>query len=239
MRRFVDTIGTIDQWRLDAEAGPHLDALEKKLAGLGPKNFHGYQATWQVTGISDTHVAQLCNDVERRLTSVIQDQIAELKKLADEDREVEAQENFRQERAANFIGRVSAIQRLEAYAHVGQATMTVVGESGSGKSALLAKFIGDLQASPNSPTLIYRFVGATAHSTNLRSLLSGICRQIRDDGPLPQETAQLILEFSRRLSLATESRPIVVVIDALDQLDPADDAPASAGCRANSPRTRG
>lgn len=76
------------------------------------------------------------------------------------------------------------------------------------------------------PIVLTRFIGTTTESSNLRSLLSSLCRELRQDfevtAPLPTDLNELIDEFYSQLGKATAARPVVVFLDALDQLDAAD-----------------
>ena len=68
-----------------------------------------------------------------------------------------------------------------------------------------------------------RFIGATPASSDGRSLLLGLCQQVTrlysdDETTLPQEYKDLVQEFPRRLALAQQDKPLVLFLDALDQL---------------------
>lgn len=119
--------------------------------------------------------------------------------------------------------------------------LVVHGVSGSGKTAIMAKAALDgesLHQSPLDPgggegrgegtTVIYRFIGATPGSSDLRSLLESLCKQIAgaygDQTPVPSSPRELIEDFPKRLAFATAERPLVLFLDALDQLSSADNA---------------
>jgi hypothetical protein len=81
---------------------------------------------------------------------------------------------------------------------------------------------------PNAE-VVFRFIGATPSSTDGRSLLESICRQISrrykvDESNVPTEYSKLAADFSERLKLATENKPLFIFLDALDQLSSTDHA---------------
>lgn len=111
--------------------------------------------------------------------------------------------------------------------------MAVVGESGSGKTALIGYAINQAKAfyaeNNSAVKVIFRFIGATPSSTDGRSLLESLCKQISNeygasDSTLPSEYPKLVEEFTKRLALATADKPLVLFLDALDQLSDVDNA---------------
>jgi hypothetical protein len=134
-----------------------------------------------------------------------------------------------------FVGRKPERQRIRDYVHSETNQPFVVhGPSGSGKTALLGKIIqevtpprsADGTRAKTRPIVLARFIGTTPESSNLRSLLSSLCRELRQDfevtAPLPTDLNKLIDEFYAQLGKATAARPVFIFLDALDQLDAAD-----------------
>jgi AcrR family transcriptional regulator len=177
----------------------------------------------------------LCVDVWLRLSRVI---LSELKQLAKEgvlDKEIAAHRNFGEERARNFVPRFfttgeDALQRIARYiGETGPDPLAVAGVSGSGKSALIAKAAMEAEGAHPEAALIRRFIGATPESSDGRSLLASLCQEIArkygEDESAPADYRELVEEFPKRLALAAESgRPLVVFLDALDQLSDAEGA---------------
>src|SRR6266849_3290869 len=71
--------------------------------------------------------------------------------------------------------------------------------------------------------MIRRFFGASPESASGHALLTSLCRQIAP-GETPVDYAQLENAFQEGLSLATAEQPLVLFIDALDQLAASDPA---------------
>ena len=123
--------------------------------------------------------------------------------------------------------------------------LVVHGVSGSGKSALLAECVRQATHTfPSGTIIIPRFIGATPDSTELRNLLRGLCIQLsqahgQEASSVPVEVKELIADFPQRLALATAQRPLMLILDALDQLNPNDGAHYLAGLPQESPATCG
>ncbi|XP_075142931.1 uncharacterized protein LOC142218232 [Leptodactylus fuscus] len=124
----------------------------------------------------------------------------------------------------NFIGRESFLRQLRDCVKSSNRHIVVLhGQPGSGKSALIAKVSA---AASHWVTrdlrVVNRFIGATGDSRNTRLLLQSLCYQIAGIFNLKTQFSEnlrgLINEFSTVLELATESRPLMVILDGIDEL---------------------
>ena len=160
---------------------------------------------------------------------------------------------FAAERATNFDGRSEELQHIESYVQ-GQrnSTLFVSGPSGIGKTALLSKWAIDAPKKP-SHRILLRYCGVTPGANLVRDLLSGLCREIElefhfemlkreelkhaDVGEqrnkqreieeryaIPEDVKELPWTFSRFLGMVPKDCRLTIVLDALDQLSPDDDA---------------
>lgn len=192
--------------------------------------------------VATDHLAQLCTDVVSRLSEIIQGQIEEYwrntaqastdraaRELEIEQREYE---RFAKERGGeeSFVGRHVELQAILDY--VGSDSrwpLVIHGTSGCGKTALLARAALGLPNSalriPHS-AIVTRFIGVAPRSSDLRSLLSSLCQELRQRNPhagaLPTEIKELRDEFVLHLQAATPEQPLILFLDALDQLADAD-----------------
>jgi len=167
--------------------------------------------------------AALCDTVYAQLRQVIE---AEVKRFEDRpalDLEVEAHDRFAEERCRIFTGRQAVLDTISDYIRGPERRPLVLHcESGSGKSAVMAKAS---QQYRGPGTVIRRFIGASPESASGHALLTSLCRQIAP-GETPVDYAKLEEAFRTRLSAAAAAQPLVLFIDALDQLaagDPARD----------------
>ena len=140
-----------------------------------------------------------------------------------------AHRDFAEDRIQFFTGRQDELARIDRYVDddVPQP-LAVTGGGGTGKSALIGEAVRrTLQRYPGA-LVVYRFIGATAGSSNGRTLLDGVCRELarrsgQPEQDVPPGFADLIADFRRRLEPAA-GRRACVFIDSLDQLGAADGA---------------
>ncbi|MBI4615356.1 MAG: DUF4062 domain-containing protein [Planctomycetes bacterium] len=228
-RSAKDYVDLDENGRRDPDAKQRLEELkhlvEDKLRG----NVEKYTVKWTGDGIATDHLDRFANDVERRLSEVIEAVVKETREEDPVKQEADAHKDFGEDRARVFIGRTAYLDRVEAHARgTDRLPLALWGESGSGKSALMAKAILRVKAARPEAVVCERFIGATAASSDVRSLLEGICKDLSraygDETPVPQDIRELVPEFPKRLALATAQKPLIVFLDALDQLSPADGA---------------
>jgi hypothetical protein len=168
--------------------------------------------------------------VYESLSTIIEQQMAKLEASDPLNAEIGAHQAFGEERARHFVGRAAMLERIDAYLRSDdRRPLAIWGESGTGKSALMAEAVqGDAKMPPEA-RVICRFIGATPDSSNGRTLLEDMCREISraygaDERSVPVEYRNLVGEFPRRLALARANRRLILFLDALDQLSDADDA---------------
>lgn len=227
--RARDFIDLDENGQLDAEAKGLLDALKTRLRSTLPGNIKEYEARWTGDGITTDHLDHLCAEVMDTLQRVIAAEIERLEQVDALTREIEDHERFESDRARLFVGRAEMLKAIKRYIQgKDNHPLAVIGDSGSGKSALMAR-ASQLARVDGRLYLIARYIGATAASSDGRSLLESLCRQITrdyggDEATIPSDYRELVQEFPKRLALAKPDRPLVLFVDALDQLSDADHA---------------
>jgi WD40 repeat protein len=136
---------------------------------------------------------------------------------------------FITERSRHAHQKLSTWQRLVGRRRLPPADDTngvfcIVGAAGSGKSALLARLVRDF--SESSLLVVTHFIGASPGSTDIHRTLRHLCHDLStlnvDD--LPDDHDLLVAKFAQVLENAAASRSVVIVLDALDQLEAAYDA---------------
>ncbi len=138
-------------------------------------------------------------------------------------------ERFMESRLRVYVGRESLQQALTTFANGdGEQPALVTGPSGSGKSAALAKFARDYAAGHPEVLIIPHFVGASPSSTGLRQTLHRFCsilkREFSFEEDVPPDTNSLITTFREFVTQVPADRRVLLVIDALNQLDESENA---------------
>jgi WD40 repeat protein len=247
VRDFVDVD---ESQRPNPEAFAQQRELRQRLRDSLPDNIHDYAAEWRADGITLDHIgtlpetledclglieddrrpSNLCVDVWTRLARIILDEIGRIESIDPLDKEIEDHKNFGQERAKFFTGRAGLRQTISDYVKgTDPRPLAVFGASGSGKTALLAQALAECGLPIAECVIVSRLIGATPNSSDGRALLESLCRQISrrygaDEATVPAEYQKLAEEFHKRLALATADKPLVVFLDALDQLSDAEHA---------------
>jgi NACHT domain- and WD repeat-containing protein len=205
-------------------------ALEARLPSDNVKK--DYVATWTpgvLPPISTGHIDRLCLDVFTSLAQVILDEVGNVGSSDDLDLEMGAHARFQAERSRVVIGRQTTLDSLTAYlSGTADQLCLVHGPPGCGKSAVMALAASEAERASPRGVVIRRFIGATPNSSDARSLLNGVCREIARACALEEDTPNdlpsLVDVLKTRLASATRERPIIVIVDGLDQLTTSDGA---------------
>ena len=250
---FIDLMEADGGSTVDKDAAERLTSLKADLEEkIGESHVFKYDASWKIKAPSTDHVGTLpeslevcetllkqpgpagpttlCGDVWRSLTRKIDEQLDALPADDSPDQEAINHLEFGTARCENFVGRDKALKVIADYVAGSEPQpLAVVGEGGSGKSALLAKAFETAAATHKDGACVVRFVGATPAASEGRSLLDSLCHQIAraygaDESAIPAEYNDLAVEFGKQLEHATAATPLIVFLDALDQLGPTDPA---------------
>lgn len=233
----------------DPEAHARRDALAARLERtLGP-NVRRYRARWlgregrltadHIGGLPATldecladggAVRGLCGDVWRALARVISGEIAAVRQSDALQREIQEQRAFGEDRARLFTGRTAILRQIETYfAGRDGHPLVITGAPGCGKSAILARAAAECRNRSPDAAVVVRFIGATPESSEGRSLLGSLCREIAAcygsaRAELPDDYRVLVAAFREHMAMATAARPLYLFLDALDQLSAGDQA---------------
>jgi len=240
------------EWTFDNEAHEKQNDLKKRLEKHirkkrseedALKNVFSYDARWTGDGITENHVDKLCKDVFSSLKRIIEEEIKQPHKIVEAkeegvhlrseaalDDEGVAHRKFAEELLRYFVGRTDALAKIDDYIGKNESrSLAIVGAGGTGKSALLARAIQQTQELQPKGEIVYRFIGATPGSSDGRSLLDSLCREISrrygaNDNDVPTDYRELVPELGKRMQFASADRPLIVFLDSLDQLSASQDA---------------
>nr|XP_032810935.1 NACHT and WD repeat domain-containing protein 2 [Petromyzon marinus] len=114
--------------------------------------------------------------------------------------------------------------------------LVVFGGPCSGKTLLMAEaaarayqWLKERKGPEYFPTVLVRFLGSTDDSSTLRGLLRSLCQQVawvygKPLGPFPEGVRELQALWLSLLTASSNDQPLVIILDALDQLAEDDDA---------------
>jgi hypothetical protein len=207
---------------VDEDAAVRLAQLKHHLLShLGAGRVRSREAKWSEKGIGYEHLSWLCITVYRDLRRTIWRQIRGKQDISPAEEEQLRHQEFAFKQARDFTGRAAAKGSITRYIDDAdsRAPLVFYGPSGSGKSALLAEMA--LECRKRGMSVICRFAGVTAKSTQAVALLRGICEEIdslhgTSSSELPHEFDLLVDAFWQRLQMFSAERPVVVIIDGLD-----------------------
>ncbi len=220
---YFDLTGTGER---DGDAAVTIEALKADLRRASPNAVTDYSVGWTDHGPSIRDIATFCDMVEHRLRASIESELARLAQIDPADFEIAAHRNFAEGRRSVFFGRQDILHRITDY--VGSSAspgrpLILFGEGGSGKSAIMAT--GAVAAHKQLPlaVVIERYVGASPASSDAVQLAKEITDEIARSLGLPQlpthvSDDDILAAFAVRLTEGSAERPIVLFIDALDQL---------------------
>ena len=154
------------------------------------------------------------------------------------------QEVFKNSKTKIFKGREEEIEKVKSY--IDRETFEpfiVHGKSGIGKSAFMAKLtdviLGKIDQTKRDYPVYFRFIGATAASSDIKTLLKSLLSQLYKEGAIdkPVKRGDLLsmpLEeieyedgtsrfFEQVSKLLTDvKKPVIIILDALEQLQEKD-----------------
>ncbi len=172
---------------------------------------------------------QLGEWVLRDLTAVIEQRYPE-KSIPDSlDRDAADHEAYSASRRSVYIGRQKYIDQLDAHAAGEGPPLVVLGESGGGKSALLANWAHNWARQHKETPVLVHFIGASPDSANwmamLRRLLGEFQRRFSVQIEIPGQADALRMAFANALHMVAAHGRLILVLDALNQIEDRDGAP--------------
>jgi len=144
--------------------------------------------------------------------------------------ERELHELFMADRTRRFVGRRNLLDRMHDFSEKSDEPplLLISGEPGCGKSALMARFTEEALLKHPDWLIIPHFVGASPSSTNLRQTLRRLCshlnRAIGNTEEVSEDIKELLKTFPELLAKASQQRKVLILVDAVNQLETADHA---------------
>ncbi|XP_022100079.1 telomerase protein component 1-like [Acanthaster planci] len=221
-----------------------LTALQKMMKARLGNRVHWYDCEYdgvddrgkiQLKGLGKTFCKPIFEFFKKRIDDQYPQQDTELDpyQLARE-----AHESFMKNRGALVLGRNSALEKVQDYVtEVGvDYPLVILGGPGSGKSAIMARVadiasrLAALKKIPGGGEhgwhVFFHFVGAVPGSTDLEKCLKRLLMEIGaiDESTIPKKV-EATCQATYSALANPNTRPLIVVIDALNQFD--DDTSAN------------
>jgi hypothetical protein len=238
--------------KADSYSKKQLENLRKELIDtLGDEHCVEYPAAWKNGAVALADAKAFGEMVYNHLHTIIEAQIKEFVSPGEVEHERLLQKEFRERLVEHFSGREEVLKEIEEYLTSppaplpqgeGRKIFALVGASGSGKSSVMAKAI--TEAKQRKGFNVYRFLGTTSRTSDVMGLLQSLCAEItgyfgttmeelfckgiKDDARAERlkalSTENGLRElFNTSLTLATPDKPIMLFLDALDQLSGAEE----------------
>lgn len=225
--------------KVDPYAQSQLGALRGKLKEFLGDACHDYRATWDSGAVALDDEKAFAKAVYSHFAAIIEKELAEFQSPSEVDHERKLQKEFRTRLTTGFQGREKELAQIENYLESPNGKIhALVGASGSGKSSVMAQAI--LQANKVHERVVYRFLGTSSRSSTVEGLVTSLCAEICErygttpedlfskDVPDDQRSERLKLMqtdsglkdlFTQCVGLANPEKPLVLFLDALDQLE--------------------
>lgn len=208
----IASLGAPEAERRAAERRAKLAALKERIRSSGLPVHDNYP---DPRALGEAVLADLTAVIERLYPPG-----SEPNPLARESAEHEA---FARSRSGVYIDRPDYVSRLDAYAAGDGPAFVVLGESGSGKSALLANWVLRYRALHPDDLVLAHFVGASPASTDwaamVRRIIAELSSRLGIQIEIPDEPHALRIAFANALHMAAAKGRVVLVLDALNQLE--------------------
>ena len=142
------------------------------------------------------------------------------------DRELAEHESFARSRFQAYVGRADYLDTLRRHVERDDPPLVVLGASGSGKSALLASFYA--RAGRQTDNILIHFIGSSSQSTDwvamLRRILGEFKRKFALNLDIPSDPDEIRMAFPRWMQVVSSRGRMVLILDALNQLEDRDGA---------------
>jgi ABC-type dipeptide/oligopeptide/nickel transport system ATPase subunit len=237
VKDFVDLI----EGQLDPYSVKQLMELKEQLKQKLGSHYISYQAKWKEDHTEINDPVAFENQVYDFLRGIIQEQVKEIISSDEIDHEINLHEEFKNRLTEHFCGRDDILKDIQSNLNnpFEKRILSLIGESGSGKSSVMAKVVELTMQNNEKALIVYRFIGVSSSSSNIISLLQSVSGQIAhafnttiealaDEGREKSlHDINSITEILKKsLALASEYKPVILFLDALDQLSDTDNAKA-------------
>uniref|UniRef100_A0AC35EXK7 NACHT domain-containing protein n=1 Tax=Panagrolaimus sp. PS1159 TaxID=55785 RepID=A0AC35EXK7_9BILA len=213
---------------------------ERVPSKLCAKNIRRSTVEWAGREGMDVHahaeyLKEFCRDFYSSITTQVDNAMRKYDKFRDElFAEILQHLSNGKAGAEMFFGRSQELMHAKEYS-ISENNLPLIfyGENGCGKTSIMAKIATECRGwltDAVEPVLILRFLGTSPDSSSISPLLNSLCEQIAHNyNPIlktqcPTEVSKLFLHYKKMMSLASKEKPLIMILDSLDQLSKIDSA---------------
>ncbi|XP_070575384.1 NACHT domain- and WD repeat-containing protein 1-like isoform X2 [Ptychodera flava] len=238
IRFYIDTVGENE---IDKNMQERLNQLKNRLGSKISEGNLKFEVSWSENGVDPEGISEhaqyienLCSQSEAMLQPLIDKAICDVQTQQDESpviriherlyNELQQHTRYCQELCQTFQGRQELLGKIDAYlGSNSQHPLIIHGPMGCGKTALMAKAAARCCQTLAGSVCVVRFVGATSETYALGQLLRSICEQIAylygDHISVGSKGIERMKkQLLNLLKKAQQKRPLVVMIDGIDEL---------------------
>ena len=243
--RFLENVP--ESYKIDFGSESHealekIESLKSQIRFSGLEVYDGYPCQWLGT-VEDKPLVGKLEDFGQRVLYNLWNAIQRDYPDDDEGQDPLTQANafhegFIENRATSFVGRRALLKKAQELL-VGESgkVIIVAGKPGSGKSALMAAIAQqyiESEACPSSNLLLPHFIGAAPDSSNVASILTRFCHEMKRRFGLtldiPEDYSDLAKEWPEFLQESTniigKGSRLIVLIDGIDLLENKHNGPS-------------
>ncbi|XP_052774907.1 uncharacterized protein LOC128213338 [Mya arenaria] len=175
--------------------------------------------------IRDFKVAtEVADMIKKDLEDSIEEDFPKGTELTKLEQQREAHQAFAAARTRVYIGRREYFDNIhEARAKGITKPFVLMGESGSGKSALVVNWVREVEETEPDTFMFVHFIGCSADSADYSQMLRRLYEEIKTsfsfDMDIPSSDNELINSLPKWLRLASQLTRVILVFDALNQMD--------------------
>ncbi|XP_077992057.1 uncharacterized protein LOC144446177 [Glandiceps talaboti] len=167
---------------------------------------------------------EVCSLIKQDLESCVDQDFPIGTELTVLEREREAHMAFAEARRRVYIGRQEYFDSIQTFmSEKKKVPLVILGESGSGKSALVANWVGKYEEENQNAFTFVHFIGSSAESASHVKLLRRLIEELKSyfgfEMAIPSSDSHLVRDFATWLRLAGSRGKVMIVLDALNQLD--------------------
>jgi hypothetical protein len=210
-----------------AGASHRLSGLKGELCSRLPNQVREFHTRWSGKGIETSYLQEFCARFLEDQKAIIQQELDDAPIHDDAQRREIEHKNYAMERARNFQGRSEILKQIERHLNgsiTANVPLLVSGGGGTGKSALIAQSFQNALTAAKGSVVIARFIGGSPGADSLYELLTNLVTDITEKfGHAPPPVAETLIEarehFAWALGLSSAARPLLLFLDAIDQLN--------------------